>query len=63
MTSADSVAAARSNVAAEMFSAIIRTVLFEHTAASAERVAIPKRQSAKYAAPIAAGVTRAVSMH
>ena len=33
-TPTDSVAAARSNVAAEMFRAITRTVLFDHTAAS-----------------------------
>ena len=33
-TRTDSVAAARSNVAAEMLRAITRTVLFDHTAAS-----------------------------
>ncbi len=34
VTLTESVAAARSNVAAEMFRAITRTVLFDHTAAS-----------------------------
>ena len=42
-THTDSVAAARSNVAPEMFRAITRTVLFDHTAASS--VSLRRRPS------------------
>ena len=57
VTPTDSVAAARSNVAPEMFRAITRTVLFDHTAASSSMNRVDDNSDACGNSPARAPVT------
>jgi hypothetical protein len=56
-TPTDSVAAARSNVAPEMFRAITRTVLFDHTAASSSMNRVDDTSDAAARSPARAPFT------